>query len=79
MKRAIDAMQLRLDVGWKAMEEGRPIEEVKDRIIASISPEIEKLKPRGEGLYEYMTEELVPMWSRGFRYYYQRQQQEQPE
>lgn len=74
MGRALDAMQLRFDVGSETMKQGKP-EELTSRIIASMASEIEKLKVRGESLYKYMTEELIPVWSRGFAIYYQKLQQ----
>ncbi len=76
MERALDAMQLRFDVGAGVIEQGKP-EELTTRIIASIASELEKLKVRGGSLYQYMTEELVPVWSRGFADYYQKLQQKQ--
>ena len=77
MRRALDAAKRRFDVGSETMEEGRP-EELTSRIIVSIAPEIEKLRAtRGGSLYEYMTEELVPAWSRAFAVYYQELQRKQ--
>lgn len=76
MQRALDAMQLRFDIASKVMRQGGKPEEIVNKvIIASVSPELEKLKVRGEGLYEYLTGELIPMWARGFAAYYQMQQQ----
>lgn len=54
-----------------ALEQGKP-EELTTRIIASMDSEIEKLRVRGESRYTYMTEELIPVWSRGFAIYYQK-------
>jgi len=67
--RALDAMQLRFDIALEAMKLNRP-EEITSRIINSISSDLEKLNLRGKGLYEYLTEELIPMWARGLAEYF---------
>lgn len=74
MKRGLDALQKRLDVGLQTMKEGKQ-EELVNRIIASMESEIGKLRQRDESLYQYITGELVPMWTRGFIGYYQKLQE----
>ena len=75
MQRALDGMQRLLDIGAKCVEERKP-EEIASRVLASVMPEVEKLGvARGESLYQYMGQELVPSMSRAFAEYYQELQQ----
>ena len=70
MKRALAAIQLRSDIGLKAIEQGKQ-DELTERIILSIAPDIDKLRLRGEILYQYLVEELIPVWAKGFMVYYE--------
>lgn len=71
VSRALDALKLRFDIASEAMEQNVP-EEIPKKIIDSISSELDKLKLREEGLYEYLTEELIPVWARGIVGYLKR-------
>jgi len=74
MQRALGVLQKRIDVGLQAMKQGKQ-DELASRIIASIDSEIEKLrKMGGDDLYQYIIEELIPMWTRGFTGYYEKLQ-----
>jgi glyoxylase-like metal-dependent hydrolase (beta-lactamase superfamily II) len=77
IKRARAAIQQRIDVGMKTLKEGKP-DELLTNLIKSLEPEIDKLhKARGEELYKYITGELLPMWTRGFKGYYEKLQEKQ--
>ncbi len=70
MQRAIDGMQQFLDIGAQCVAEGKP-EEIEPRITAVKMLEAEKLRAaRGQELYEYTSEELIPFQSRVFAQYY---------
>ena len=70
MQRALDRMQRLLDIGAKFAEE-RNAEDIAHGVIAGVMPEVEKLrKARGESLYKYMSQELVPSMSMAFANYY---------
>ncbi len=76
-KRAKLAIQRRIDIGTQTMRNGKP-EELLNNIIESLEPEINKLRQaKGEDLYQYITGELLPMWTRGFKGYYDKLQEKQ--
>jgi len=69
-QRALENMQWLLDMGAKCVEEGKP-GEIADRFKTRVMPEVEKIrKARGEGIYAYMSDELVPSLSSNFANYY---------
>jgi len=70
IQRALDGMQQLLDIGEQCLEEGKP-EEIASRFLASRMLEVEKLRAaRGESLYEFMGQELLPSLSEAFAKYY---------
>ena len=70
MKRAVDNIQWLLDMGSRCMEKGKQ-EEIATRFMDRYMPEVEKIRAvRGEGIYEYMSGELVPSLSKNFTNYY---------
>jgi glyoxylase-like metal-dependent hydrolase (beta-lactamase superfamily II) len=70
MQRALSGMQRLLNIGGTCLKEGKP-KEIASRVLASRMPEIEKIRvKRGESLYAYMNQELVPSLSTAFASYY---------
>jgi glyoxylase-like metal-dependent hydrolase (beta-lactamase superfamily II) len=70
MQHALNGMQRLLDIGASCIKEGKP-KEIASRVLASRMPEIKKIMAkRGESLYEYMSQELVPSLSTAFASYY---------
>ena len=70
IQRALGGMQQLLDIGAQCVAEGRP-EDIEPRVTASKMPEAEKLRAiRGETLYQYTVEELIPHQSTAFAKYY---------
>ena len=70
MRRALDGMQQLLDIGAQCVAKGKP-EEIESTVTASKMPIAEKLRAtRGQFLYEYTIEELIPSQSRLFSEYY---------
>lgn len=70
MRRALEAMQVRLDILSEASRKGTSEKELANRIIESMAPGLERLRiARGEGVYTYMTTVLVPAWTRAFKFY----------
>jgi glyoxylase-like metal-dependent hydrolase (beta-lactamase superfamily II) len=66
MQRAMDGMQQFLDIGAQCVAEGKP-EEIEPRVTAVKMLEAEKLRAaRGQELYEYTSEELIPFQSKLF-------------
>jgi glyoxylase-like metal-dependent hydrolase (beta-lactamase superfamily II) len=66
MQRAMDGMQKFLDIGTQCVAEGKP-EEIEPRVTAVKMLEAEKLRAaRGQELYEYTSEELIPFQSKLF-------------
>ena len=72
---ALKKMERYWDIATKTMEENKPEEEIINRIVAENSAAVEVFKQRKDGLYEYFTEELIPMWARGFAKYYMKQRE----
>lgn len=72
---ALKKMERYWEIATKTMEEKKTEEEITNRIIAENSAAVEVFKQRADGLYEYFTEELIPMWARGFSKYYMKQRQ----
>lgn len=70
MERSMDNIRWLLDMGAKCMKEGKP-EDIAGRFMDRVMPEVEKIREaRGEGIYEYMSGELVPSLSKNFTNYY---------
>jgi glyoxylase-like metal-dependent hydrolase (beta-lactamase superfamily II) len=70
MRRAMDGMQQFLDIGAQCVAEGKP-QEIETRVTAVKMLEAKKLRSaRGQELYEYTSEELIPFQSRAFSEYY---------
>jgi len=56
----LDRMQWLMDVGARCVSEGKP-EDIEKIILARLMSEAEKIKRvRGEGLYKYVSGELIP-------------------
>jgi len=63
-------MQSLFDIGSECMAKGKP-EEIEPRITASKIPEAYKvLSSRGNVMYDYIVEELIPHQSTFFSQYY---------
>ena len=79
LQRGIEAIKLVFNVASEAMKEGKS-EDLANRIRERCFPsEVERLSKRNpdiedNSLYDYITGELIPMWSSGFARYYQKQQ-----
>jgi len=69
IQRALESMQELMDIGAKCMAEGKP-DELIPRIYAYKMLEVEKLKARGNALYEYQGKELAASQARLFAEYY---------
>lgn len=70
MKRVLESMDKLIAIGAECVAEGKP-EEIESRITASKMPEIEKLREsRGDVIYKYAVEELLPHQSAAFAKYY---------
>jgi glyoxylase-like metal-dependent hydrolase (beta-lactamase superfamily II) len=67
--RALDGMQELMDIGETCLKEGYP-EEIAPRTLAVKMIEAEKLKKRGQILYDYISQELVPSQAKIFANYY---------
>jgi glyoxylase-like metal-dependent hydrolase (beta-lactamase superfamily II) len=72
---SLKKMERYWDIAAKTMEENKTEEVIINRIIVENSAAVEVFKQRNDGLYEYFTEELIPMWARGFAKYYMKQRQ----
>jgi glyoxylase-like metal-dependent hydrolase (beta-lactamase superfamily II) len=70
LKIALRKMERYWEIATKTMEENKTPEEIVNRIVAENSSAVEQFKQRGDGLYEYFIEELIPMWAKGFANYY---------
>jgi glyoxylase-like metal-dependent hydrolase (beta-lactamase superfamily II) len=69
-RRALANMQSLFDIGSECMAKGKP-EEIEPRITASKIPEAYKvLSSRGNVMYDYIVEELIPHQSTFFSQYY---------
>lgn len=69
IERALDRMQTLMDIGTACIKQQRP-EEIVHRVREMMVPELEKVrKVRGEELYLYMKNELVPSCSEAFSSY----------
>lgn len=70
MQGALDRMQWLMDVGARCVAEGKP-EEIEKIILNRLMAEADKIrKVRGEGLYKYVSGELIPHISKNFAKYY---------
>jgi glyoxylase-like metal-dependent hydrolase (beta-lactamase superfamily II) len=70
MKRSLDGMEKLMAIGAQCAAEGK-LDEMEARITASKMPEIENLrKVRGEVIYKYTVEELLPHQATAFTKYY---------
>jgi glyoxylase-like metal-dependent hydrolase (beta-lactamase superfamily II) len=70
IKRALDGMKKLMEIGAQCAAEGK-LAEMEDRITASKMPEVEKLRDtRGEVVYQYVVEELLPHQATAFTKYY---------
>lgn len=77
LRTALEKMKRYWDIASETMEKSQDSEELINRIIDENSSTVAQIKERKDGLYEYFTEELIPMWARGFANYYVKQQQGQ--
>jgi glyoxylase-like metal-dependent hydrolase (beta-lactamase superfamily II) len=70
LRNALEKMQQLLDVGTNCKDRRDP-EEIAQKTIAIRMLEAEKLRvTRGEKLYQYLSQELIPSMSRAFASYY---------
>ena len=74
LETALKKMQRYWTIASETMGENKPTDELIHRIIAENSSAVKQIQQRNDGLYEYFTEELIPMWARGFANYYVKQQ-----
>lgn len=72
---ALKKMERYWEIANKAVEEKKSEQEIVSRIVAENSAAVEVFKNKTDGLYEYFTGELIPMWARGFANYYMKQRQ----
>jgi glyoxylase-like metal-dependent hydrolase (beta-lactamase superfamily II) len=70
IQRALDGMQQLMDIGAQCMAAGKP-EEIEPRVLAVKKIEVEKIRARGERVYEHESEELITHQSKYFADYYQ--------
>jgi glyoxylase-like metal-dependent hydrolase (beta-lactamase superfamily II) len=70
MTDAIANMQKLLDIGSKYMRQGQP-EKIADEVYQLILPQLEKLRTRGEEIYQYATGEHVSSQAKLFAKYCQ--------
>lgn len=75
LKIALKKMERYWEIATKTMEENKTPEEIVKRIVDENSSAVEQFRQRGDGLYEYFIEELIPMWAQGFANYYMKQRQ----
>jgi len=68
-KSALAGIQIQLDIAAWCIRDGRP-EDIENRSLGSKYPEVEKLKKRGEDLFEYTKTELITHHSHYFAEYY---------
>ena len=69
-ERALEDMQQLLDIAGGCVAEGKP-EEIAPCILANDLPRVEKLgKARGQALYDYLSQELLPSKAKAFANYY---------
>jgi hypothetical protein len=66
-------MERYLTAAFEIMERTKSSEELFNHIVKENSSTLALVKERGDGLYEYLIEELLPMWSKGFAQYYMKQ------
>ena len=70
MQGALDRMQWLMDVGARCVSVGKT-EDIEKIILARLMAEAEKIKRvRGEGLYKYVSGELIPHLGKNFAKYY---------
>ncbi len=71
MQNAMKRMQRLMDIGAQCVKEGKP-EEIEPRVLALMKPEAEKIKASrgGEGIYKYVSGELIPHLGGNFARYY---------
>lgn len=69
IQRALDGMQQLMDIGAQCIAEGKP-EEIEPRVLAIKKLEVEKIRARGEHVYEHESEELITHQSKYFAQYY---------
>jgi len=74
LKTALTKMQRYWEIASETIEKSKKPEELISRIISENSSTVEQVKDRRDGLLEYFTGELIPMWARGFANYYVKQQ-----
>jgi glyoxylase-like metal-dependent hydrolase (beta-lactamase superfamily II) len=73
LKIAFEKMERYLAIASEIMERTKSSEELFNHIVKENSSTLALVKERGDGLYEYLIEELLPMWSKGFAQYYMKQ------
>ncbi len=73
LKIAFEKMERYLGIASETMEKAKGPEELLKRIVAENSSVLALIKERGDGLDEYLIEELFPMWAGGFANYYMKQ------
>jgi glyoxylase-like metal-dependent hydrolase (beta-lactamase superfamily II) len=70
IQRALDGMQQLMDIGAQCIAEGKP-EEIEPRVLAVKRLEVEKIRARGEDVYEHESDELITHQAKYFAKYYQ--------
>jgi len=73
LKVAFEKMEHYLTAAFEIMGRTKSSEELFNHIVKENSSTLALVKERGDGLYEYLIEELLPMWSKGFAQYYMKQ------
>jgi hypothetical protein len=63
-------MQQLMDIGAQCMEAGKP-DEIEPRVLAAKKIEVEKIRARGEEVYEHESKELITHQAKYFATYYQ--------
>ena len=70
MQGALGRMQWLMDIGARCVAEGKP-EDIEKIILEKLQSEADKIKKvRGEGLYKYVSGELIPHLGKNFSRYY---------
>jgi len=73
LKIAFEKMERYLAIASEIMGRTKAPEELLKRIVAENSSALKLIQERRDGLYEYLIEELFPMWAGGFANYYMKQ------
>jgi hypothetical protein len=70
IQRALEGMQQLMDIGADCMAAGKP-DEIEPRVLAVKRLEVEKIRARGEDVYEHESKELITHQAKYFAKYYQ--------